>query len=102
MANQFDPNVYAVTSRCSIEDAAALKIASARMGVSTSEYVAGLIHEFAKTVKLDDAANEWIAAKRAENLDNRARADELTASGKYRVKHPKKRGRPTKKRRRHI
>lgn len=95
MANQINPNVYHLSCRCPIEDVAALKTLASDKGVSLNECLVDLVHGAVKNVSVNTFARAWMQEQRLVNLKIRAHADELTANGKYRAKHPKKRGRPS-------
>ena len=129
MACQMDPNVYGFMCRCPMEDAAKLKQlademrrrkrrgiprsfrregceatakppARARAGMTLSGYLAQMIAERVADVELEEYLNAWMDDQYQRNLKKRKYQDEKTASGYYRVKRPKKRGRPPKAKKR--
>ena len=100
MACQMNPNLYCVTSRCPMEDAARLKQLADAEGVTMSCFVAKMIAEKVAGVEIQEYLKEWMAEQLERNMEHRKYQDEKTASGYYRVKRPKKRGRPPKAKKR--
>ena len=96
MANQLNPNLFALMCRCDLADAAIIFFRAKDEGVAVNKYLGRLIHEHVKNEKVSAEMQEWINAHYSMNLKRRRIADEKTAAGKYRTKNPKKRGRPIK------
>ena len=100
MACQMDPNVYGFMCRCPMEDAAKLKQLADEAGMTLSGYLAAIIHWKVSDVALKPELDGWVKLQLERNLAHRKYQDEKTAAGYYRVKHPKKRGRPPKPKKR--
>ena len=100
MANQINPNTFSMMCRCPLKDAAIIRKRALGEGVTVNAYMANLIHEHVKYEEPRPELENWIAERYEANLQIRARADEDTAAGRYRSKHPKKRGRPPKSKKR--
>lgn len=96
MARQIDVNVCALMSRCPVRVAASARTAAKRDGVTLSAYIARLIKNSVVNISPDEESLDWMARRISLNEEQRKRADELTAMGKYKTKHPQKRGRPPK------
>ena len=88
-------DTYSMMSRCPLEDAARIKMLADEANVTISNFVADMVNERVKGVRLTSKAREWIAAHREQNKARREKVDEAFASGKY--KTPKKRGRSKKR-----
>lgn len=86
--------------RCPLKDAAIIRKRAFREGVTVNAYMANLIHEHVKYEDPGPEMESWISERYEANLQMRAKADEDTAAGRYRSKHPKKRGRPPKAKKR--
>lgn len=91
MSNQQDPNMYSLMCRCPLEDAARLRLKARERGLPMSAYVARLIQCDIGTIALTGTERKWMAERLDANKIKRAKADEETASGYYRVKKLKKR-----------
>ncbi len=96
MAGQINIGVCAIMSRCPLEVAASARTAAKREGVTLSTYIANLIKDSVDGIPPDEESLEWMEQRLAVNEAMRRRADEMTANGCFRSKHPKKRGRPRK------
>ena len=92
MANQINIDTYSFRGTCDINDAAKMILFCGETGISISKFISRLIHEcpcvahYHHTV---GAKPEWIVKNvvdgiRERNKVKRARADKLTAEGKYR------------------
>ena len=100
MACQMDPKVYGFMCRCPMRNAAKLKQLADAAGMTLSGYLAQMIAERVADVELEEYLNAWMGDQYQRNLKKRKYQDEKTASGYYRVKRPKKRGRPPKAKKR--
>ena len=100
MACQMDPKVYGFMCRCPMRNAAKLKQLADAAGMTLSGYLAQMIAERVADVELEEYLNAWMDDQYQRNLKKRKYQDEKTASGYYRVKRPKKRGRPPKAKKR--
>lgn len=96
MAGQINIGVCAIMSRCPLRVAASARTAAKREGVTLSTYIAKLIKDHVDGIPPDEESLEWMEQRLAVNEAVRKRADEMTANGCFRSKHPKKRGRPRK------
>lgn len=96
MAGQINVGVCAIMSRCPLKVAASARTAAKREGVTLSTYIAKLIEDSVDGIRPDEESLEWMEQRLAVNEAVRKRADEMTANGCFRSKHPKKRGRPRK------
>ena len=96
MAGQINIGVCAIMSRCPLRVAASARTAAKREGVTLSTYIAKLIKDHVDGIHPDEESLEWMEQRLAVNEAVRKRADEMTANGCFRSKHPKKRGRPRK------
>ena len=96
MAGQINVGVCAIMSRCPLRVAASARTAAKREGVTLSTYIAKLIEDSVDGIRPDEESLEWMEQRLAVNEAVRKRADEMTANGCFRSKHPKKRGRPRK------
>lgn len=100
MANQINPNTFAMMCRVPLRDAAAIRKRAEKDGLTVNAYMSAFIHDHVKDDETDVVMDEWIKEHYELNLAKRAKVDELTAAGAYRAKHPKKRGRPPKAKKR--
>lgn len=82
--NQNNPETYALTARCPMDDAARLRALARSRGVTPSALVAQLVHAAVvhATPAPEDAA--WAEQRRQVNLRRRTLQDERTRSGQYR------------------
>ena len=80
MANQQNPNTYALMCRCPLKDAAAARALAGESGLTLSGFVANLIHERVRDVDLSERDKKWIAKKYRINKKIRARADRKAAT----------------------
>ena len=79
---------------------AKLKQLADAAGMTLCGYLAQMIAERVADVELEEYLNACMDDQYQRNLKKRKYQDEKTASGYYRVKHPKKRGRPPKPKKR--
>lgn len=82
--NQNNPETYALTARCPLDDAARLRALARARGLTPSALVAQLIHTaVADTISApEDAA--WADQRRTTNRRRRKLQDERTRCGLYR------------------
>lgn len=82
--NQNNPETYALTARCPLDDAARLRSLARLRGVTPSALVARLVREAVAGVAImaEDAA--WAGQRRQINLRRRKLQDERTQRGIYR------------------
>jgi hypothetical protein len=78
----------------------ALKQLADAAGTTLNGILNEILREKLAGVELEDGLGAWISEQYERNLAHRRAQDERTASGYYRVKHPKKRGRPPKPKKR--
>ena len=100
MAGQFDPNTYPLMCRCQLSVAASVRTVARERKLSISAFLEKVVNDAVAGVRADDIAEKWMRSAYEENLNKRKAADLKTADGEYRVKHPKKRGRPPKAKKR--
>ena len=92
MANQIDINTYSFRGTCDINDAAKMILVCGELGCSISKFIANLIHQCPVIMNYNNqsyAKPDWVVenvidGSRERNKVKRARADKLTAEGKYR------------------
>ena len=82
--NQNDPETYALTSRCPLEDAARFRTLARTLGLTPSAFVAKLIHQAVTSVTPTPADLDWAAQRRSKNTLRRQLQDERTHRGDYR------------------
>lgn len=100
MANQIDINTYSFRGTCDIEDAAKMILVCGEWGCSISHFISQLIQQCPFIMNYGNqsyAKPDWVVKNvvdgiRERNKVKRARADKLTAEGKYR----KNKGNPIK------
>jgi len=82
--NQNNPETYALTARCPIDDAAKLRALARSRGITPSALVAQLIHAAVvhATPQPDDIT--WAGERRLVNRQRRQLQDARTQSGFYR------------------
>ena len=82
--NQNNPETYALTSRCPLEDAARFRTLARTLGLTPSALVARLIHQAVTSVTPTSADLDWAAQRRSKNTLRRRLQDERTRRGDYR------------------
>ncbi len=82
--NQNNPETYALTARCPVDDAARLRSLARSLGVTTSALVAQLVHEAVRDAVPAPVDSAWAKQRRQANLRRRKLQDERTRSGLYR------------------
>lgn len=100
MAGQINPNTYPLMCRCDLSVAASVRTVARKNNLSVSAFLEKVVNDAVAGVHADAVAEKWMKLAYAENLNKRKAADRKTAEGEYRVKHPKKRGRPPKAKKR--
>ena len=82
--NQNNPETYALTARCPLEDAARFRALAREFGLTPSALVAKLIHQAVASTTPTSADLEWAAQRRSKNTIRRRLQDERTHRGDYR------------------
>ena len=82
--NQNNPETYALTARCPIEDAARLRTAARLQGKTLSALVAELIHQAAQNACVSQRDLAWADERRTKNARRRSLQDERTRRGDFR------------------
>ena len=82
--NQNNPETYALTARCPMDDAARLRALARAHGLTPSALVAQLVHEAVVHVTPTTEDTVWADQRRQVNLRRRKLQDERTRSGLYR------------------
>ena len=82
--NQNNPETYALTARCPLDDAARLRALARSHGLTPSALVARLVHEAVSDVAFTTEDAVWADLRRQVNLRRRKLQDERTQRGTYR------------------
>ena len=82
--NQNNPETYALTSRCPLDDAARLRSLARTLGLTPSALVAKLIHRAVASVTPTPTDLSWAAQRRSTNTLRRQLQDKRTHRGDYR------------------
>ena len=82
--NQNNPETYALTARCPVDDAARLRALARARGVTPSALVAQLVHAAVASVAPAPEDAVWADQRRLVNHRRRKLQDERTRSGQYR------------------
>ena len=82
--NQVNPETYALTARCPLDDAARLRALARSHGLTPSALVARLIHAAVADVMPTAEDTAWSCQRRQVNLRRRRLQDERTQRGDYR------------------
>ena len=82
--NQNNPETYALTARCPMDDAARLRALARSRGVTPSALVAQLVHVAVAETTPAPEDTAWADRRRQINRRRRQLQDERTRSGQYR------------------
>ena len=82
--NQNNPETYALTARCPLNDAAKFRSLARSRGMTPSELVAQLIHAAVAGITPAPADTTWANGRRQANRRRRQLQDERTHRGDYR------------------
>ena len=82
--NQNNPETYALTARCPIDDAARLRTIARLQGKTLSALVAELIHQAAQKACVAPGDLVWAKERRSKNERRRRLQDERTRRGDFR------------------
>lgn len=82
--NQINPETYALTARCPIDDAARLRSLARSQGLTPSAFVARLIHAAVNGIGFVPEDPDWVNRRRQVNCRRRTLQDERTHRGDYR------------------
>lgn len=82
--NQINPETYALTARCPLDDAARLRASARSRGLTPSALVAQLIHAAVTDVVPTSEDTDWACQRRLINTRRRKLQDERTQRGDYR------------------
>ena len=82
--NQNNPETYALTARCPLDDAARLRALARSRGLTPSALVARLVREAVTEVAVTAEDAAWAEQRRQANLRRRKLQDERTQRGTYR------------------
>ena len=82
--NQNNPETYALTARCPVDDAARLRALARARGVTPSALVAQLVHAAVAQTTPAPEDTAWAERRRWVNRRRRQLQDERTRRGQYR------------------
>lgn len=82
--NQLNPETYALTARCPLDDATRLRALARAHGLTPSAFVAQLVHAAVADATPAPEDTKWANCRRQANLRRRQLQDERTLRGDYR------------------